>query len=94
MVERRVGDQKVADTWFDSRAGNASLCPWKRHLNAYFPLKPRSLPALEAQPDERLAIRTQKGAVRWCGWTDAECLVHTNELGDGNISFYKKGERK
>ena len=29
-------------------------------LNAYFPLGPSSLPAVEAQPKERLANRTQK----------------------------------
>ena len=29
-------------------------------LNAYFPLGPSSLPAVEAQPEERLANRTQK----------------------------------
>ena len=29
-------------------------------LDAYFPLGPSSLPAMEAQPEERLANRTQK----------------------------------
>ena len=29
------------------------------------------------QPDERLASRTQQDAVRWCGWTGAECLFDT-----------------
>ena len=32
LVERRVGDQKVADSRFDSRAGNASLCFLKSTL--------------------------------------------------------------
>ena len=31
-VELRVSDRKVADHWFDSRTGKASLCPWERHF--------------------------------------------------------------
>ena len=31
-VECRVSDQKVVDSRFDSRTGNASLCPWERPL--------------------------------------------------------------
>ena len=32
LVERRVSDRKVSDSRFDSGAGKASLCPWKRHF--------------------------------------------------------------
>ena len=32
VVGRRISDQKVADSWFDSRTGNASLFSWKRHF--------------------------------------------------------------
>ena len=32
VVERRAGDRKAADLWFDSRTGNASLYPWERHF--------------------------------------------------------------
>ena len=32
MVEHRVGDRKVADSRFDFRTGNASLCPWERQF--------------------------------------------------------------
>ena len=32
MVERRVGDWMVADPWFDSKTGNASLRPGKRRF--------------------------------------------------------------
>ena len=31
VVERRASDRKIADPWFDSRTGNASLSPWQRH---------------------------------------------------------------
>ena len=31
VVEPRVSDRKVADSWFDSRPGSASLHPWERH---------------------------------------------------------------
>ena len=41
----------------------------------YFPLGPSSIPIVVAQPDERLANRNQKSALRWCGLTNAECLV-------------------
>ena len=30
--EHRVGDRKVADSRFDSRTGDVSLCPWERHV--------------------------------------------------------------
>ena len=32
VVERRVGDRKVADPWFDSKPGNVSLRPGKRRF--------------------------------------------------------------
>ena len=33
MVESRARDRKlVAYSWFNSRSGNVSLCPWKRYF--------------------------------------------------------------
>ena len=32
MIGHLFSDQKVADHWFDSRTGDASLCPWERHF--------------------------------------------------------------
>ena len=32
LVERLVSDREVADSQFDSRIGNASLCHWGRHF--------------------------------------------------------------
>jgi len=34
LLEHRASNRKVAKTWFDFRCGSASLCPWKRQLNA------------------------------------------------------------
>ena len=48
-------------------------------LYANIPLRLRSLHAVIAQPDERLANRTQESALCCCGSTDAECLVLTDE---------------
>ena len=53
--------------------------PLGETLYAYFPMGPNSLPVVVAQPDERLAKKPKKSALRWCGWTDAACLVHTNK---------------
>ena len=47
LVEHRVSDRKVADSWFDSRAGNASLRRWKRHLTL-FPIEAIILPVVVA----------------------------------------------
>ena len=30
LVQRRVSDRKIGDSWFNSRTGTASLCPWER----------------------------------------------------------------
>ena len=35
LVARQVGDRKVADSWFDSRSDNASLCPRERHFSLF-----------------------------------------------------------
>ena len=32
QIERRATDRKVADSRFNSRTGNASLCPWERQV--------------------------------------------------------------
>ena len=31
-VKRPISDRKVAGSVFDSRSGNAKLCPWERHF--------------------------------------------------------------
>ena len=36
LVERYASDRKVADPWFDSQTGNASLCPRERHFALIF----------------------------------------------------------
>ena len=52
----------------------------RKKLYAYFPLGPSSLPVVAAQLDKKLANRTQKRVLlRWCGLTEAESLVHTND---------------
>ena len=63
MVASRVGDRTVTDP------SHSILEPAMR----------RCIPAVEAQLTERLANRTQKSAMRWCGGTDAQCLVRTND---------------
>ena len=78
MVENWAHDQKIAHPWFDSQTGIVSL---EKELYAYFPLWPSSLPVVVAQPNERIAKQNRKkGAMRWCGWTNADNLVHTNEI--------------
>ena len=67
-------NSKNTNNWFDSRTGNGSLCPWKRHL-ILFPIGTKQSTVVVAQPDKRLANRTQKSALRWC----EKCMVHTNE---------------
>ena len=63
VVDCQVSDRKVADSWFDSRAGNALLRLWERHFYANFPLGPSSLHGVVTQPDKRLANRSQEGVL-------------------------------
>ena len=35
LVERRVSDRKAADSRFDIRSGNASLCSWEDNLRLF-----------------------------------------------------------
>ena len=35
MVERRVSEKKVADSRFDSRTGNVSVCGWREPLRVF-----------------------------------------------------------
>ena len=44
VVERRVSDQKVADSRFDSRTANASLCHWERQFTLISHLGPKQSP--------------------------------------------------
>ena len=78
VLEHQASDRKVAYHWFNSRTGNASLWPRKDTLRI-FPLGPSSLPFVVGQFDERLANKTQKKAVRWCGEADVACLIHMNK---------------
>ena len=48
----RVSDRRISNSRFDSRTGNALLCPWGEN-DAYFLF-------LVALPDETLANRTRK----------------------------------
>ena len=43
VEERMAGERKVADSWFDSRTGNA-CCILGKTLYAYFSWRPSSLP--------------------------------------------------
>ena len=56
----------------------------------YFPLRPSSLPVAAAQHDAKLANRTPKSALRWCGY--AECLVHTDERTQRSIHNREESE--
>ena len=71
VVELRVGDGKVAGSWFDSDCQYAVLS-LRKTLYPCFLLGPSGLPVTVAQPDKRLANRTQKSALRWFDWTDAD----------------------
>ena len=83
VVERRVSDRKVADSRFDSRAGKAQLCPKKIHLTYISHRGPSSLPFVVAQPDERIANRTQKRALRsalvWLDFALSNWFIRTNK---------------
>ena len=65
LVGRRASDRKVVDPRFDSRTGNVSLYPRERHFTLV--LGPSSLPVVVAQPDKRLASRTQRSALHLRG---------------------------
>ena len=64
LVELRVCDRKVAESRFDSRTGNASLCPRERHCTlishwgqAVYPLWWPSLTKdLQAEPKKCSAL--------------------------------------
>ena len=51
LIERRASDRKVAESRFDSRTGNTSLCFWERQI-CY--LGPNILPGVVAQPNKNL----------------------------------------
>ena len=44
-----------------------------------FPLRPSSLPVMVPSLTKDCKKKTKKSTLRWCGKTDAECLVHMNE---------------
>ena len=85
VVEKRDCERKVTGPWFDSRTGNGSLCPWKRHLmlishseqsthaQAVYPLWwPSLIKDLQTEPKKLLYV----GVVR-----DVKCAwVLTNEV--------------
>ena len=81
-VERLVSNRKVADSWFDSRAGNTSLYPRKRRfLNAYHHSGQAVYLLWWSSWTKDLQIEPQKGGVRW--WvrrTQGAWLVRTNGL--------------
>ena len=60
--------KKVADPWFESRSGNASLCPWERHFTlishwgrAVYPLWWPSLTKdLQTEPKKMLYVGVVK----------------------------------
>ena len=67
-VERRASDRKVTDPWFDSRTGNASLCPWERFFTFIFPIVAKQfISVVVAQHEEKLVNKTQESALRWYG---------------------------
>ena len=61
VVKCQVSGLKVADTRFNTRIDNATLCRWENALS-FFLLRPSWLLIVVALPDERLAKRTQKSA--------------------------------
>ena len=66
----------VADPWFDSRTGNASLSHWEDNLRL-FPIGT----AVVVQPDKRLTNTAQNKMV--CGGvvrqTQSSLVIRTNE---------------
>ena len=57
VVDRRVGDRKVAHLWFDSRTGNVSL---GKTLYAYFPFGLSSLPVMVASLTKDFELNPKK----------------------------------
>ena len=87
-IKRRICDRKVADSRFDSRTGNASLCPWERHLTLIFhwtrvihPLwGPRLTKDLQTELKKVLFV----GVVRQ---TQSGLFVFMNDFARGLYSF-------
>ena len=78
VVRRRDSDRKATDS------GSIPAFAMRRRVLGKEILRQissraSSLPVVVTHPDERLAKRTQKILLRWCGCTDAERLIHTNE---------------
>ena len=90
VVTRRDSDRKATDP------GSTSAFAMRRRVLGedilrQISTRASSLAVVVAQPDKRLAKRTQKILLRWCGYTDAERLVHTNkrvELKISTLSYY------
>ena len=69
LVEIRVSAPKVADPWFDSQTGNALLRTWGRHFTLISHWG--QIVYLLWWPSlTRLANKSPKSALRWCGHTN------------------------
>ena len=90
-TERRASDRKVAGRWFDSRTGDASLCPWEGHFTsishwgqAVYPLVWPSLTKdLQIEPPKKFSA-----SVCWLRQMESAWLIRKNERTTEHISFY------
>jgi len=64
VPEQQIERLRFTKPWLGS--DNASLCPWERHLMAYFPFwGPSSLPVVVAQLDKRPETEPFLLGVKW-----------------------------